>query len=266
MFITCDKELNHEQIYPQREKPMVNKINKYLYCAIDGRISGDDINFKGLEDKDVQVVKHGEFSCLVSDVSRKHYPLQGEFVAAYQKTIEEAMTRYDVLPFCFNTVVDTEEYVVKNILGERSDELRKLFRKFKGKSEISLKAFWPDVQFVIRDIAENSIELRALENMTLTQGQQNAARALIGKLLEKRKKEENKQILEYVRNLGEDFMELQATSENVVLEGSFLVKKGHEKEIARKIWIFSYNFPNSKFNCTGPFPLYNFASLKINLI
>ncbi|GEM_PF-1946065 len=253
---------------------------KYLHCIIKGKIPKDRFSAKGgsasggnfdgpegLEGNPAYIINQGNLSCLVSDTSRDRYPLWREHIIAHQKPIEEAMKHYDVLPFSFSNIADTEDAIKERVLKGRKDELEGLFRKFKGKTEVGLKAFWPDMQIIFQEVAEKSPELQRLKKRpsSLTHQQIIAAGELVGKLVEKRKEEEAQSIIKAVSDLAEDFKEQQLFGENMILNASFLIKKGRENEFSRKVGMLAYSFPSTKLKPSGPFPLYNFVGLKISL-
>ena len=243
---------------------MSNTAGKYLHCIIKGKVPKDRFKLAGLEGNVTYVVNQGNLSCLVSDTSCDHYPLWREHIIAHQKPIEEVMKHYDVLPFSFSNIANTEDQI-KKILQEREDEFEELLQKFQGKTEVGLKAFWPNMQIIFQEIAKNP-ELQRLKKIPshLTYHQKIAAGEFIQKLLEKRRKEEAQDIIKAVRDLAEDFKEQQLFGENMILNAAFLIKKGEEDEFSRRMGILADSFPNTKLNCSGPFPLYNFVSLKIS--
>jgi len=254
---------------------MSDGTKKYLHCIIRGKVSKDRFstedgsasggNIEGLEGKPVYAVSQGNLSCLVSDTLRDHYPLWREHIIAHQKPIEEAMKHYDVLPFSFSNIADSEDRI-KKVLKERGAEFEELFQKFKGQTEVGLKAFWPNMQIIFQEIATHP-ELQELKKRPprLTYHQQIAAGELVGKLLERKKKEEAQDIIKAVRDLAEDFKEQQLFGENMILNAAWLIKKGREDEFSRKAERVAQSFSNTKICCSGPFPLYNFISLEIHL-
>lgn len=238
---------------------------KYLYCIIKGRVSKDQFSIKGLEGNAVYPVNQGNLSCLVSDTSCDHYPLWREHIIAHQKPIEGVMKHYDVLPFSFSNIANTEDQI-KKILKERRTEFEELLQKFKGKTEVGLKAFWPNMQIIFQEIAKNP-ELQRLKKRPsrLTYQQQIAVGELVQKLLEGRRKEEAQNIIKAVSNLAEDFKEQQLFGENMILNAAFLIKKSSEDEFSRRVEILGSSFSDTKLKYSGPFPLYNFISLEIKL-
>ena len=244
---------------------MNNTTGKYLHCIINGKVPNDRFKLAGLEGNAAYVINQGDLSCLVSDTSCDHYPLWREHITAHQKPIEEVMKYYDVLPFSFSNIANTEDQI-KKILKERKAEFGELLQKFKGRTEVGLKAFWPDMQLIFQEIAEKSPELQRLKKRShLTYQQKIAAGEFVEKLLDKKRKEEAQNIIKAVNDLAEDFKEQQLIGENMILNAAFLIKKGGENEFARRVGILGFSFPNTKLSCSGPFPLYNFVGLKISL-
>jgi len=241
-------------------------MGKYLHCIVKGKVHPSKINTKGLDGKDISVITQGGLSCLMSDTSCDHYPLWREHITAHQRPIEQAMKHYDVLPFSFSNIANTEDQVREKILKERKNELEELFQKFKGKTEVGLKAFWPDMPVIFQEIAKNS-EFQRLKKRpsVLTYQQKIAMGEFVEKLLEKKKKDEAQNIIKAVSDLAEDSKEQQLFGENMILNVSFLIKKGRENEFSRRVGILAYSLPSTKLNCSGPFPLYNFVGLKISL-
>lgn len=245
---------------------MNNTTKKYLHCIIKGKVPKDRFKLKGLEGNAAYVVNQGNLSCLVSDTSCDHYPLWREHIIAHQRPIEEAMRHYDVLPFSFSNIADSEDQIKEKILKERKNEFEELFQKFGGRIEVGLKAFWPDMKVIFQEVAERSPELQCFKKrpLCLTYQQQIAVGELVAKLLEKRKQEEAQKITKAVNDLAEDIKEQQLFGENMALNAAFLIKKGRENEFTKRIAMVAPNFPNAKLNCSGPFPLYNFVGLKIS--
>jgi len=241
---------------------MSNTAGRYLHCIIKGKIPKDRFNLQGLEGNAVYVVNQENLSCLVSPTSCDHYPLWREHIIAHQKPIEEVMKHYDVLPFSFSNIANTEDQIIK-ILKERKDEFEELLQKFKGKTEVGLKAFWPNMQLIFQETAKNSELQRLKKGRHLTFPQKIAAGELVGELLEKRKKGEAQDIIKAIGDLAEDFKEQQLFGENMILNTAFLIKKGREDEFSRRVGILGFSFPDTKLKCSGPFPLYNFISLEI---
>ena len=242
---------------------MEKATGKYLHCIIKGKVPKNRFKIEGLEGNAAYAVNQGNLSCLVSDTSCDHYPLWREHIISHQKPIEEVMKHYDVLPFSFSNIANTEDQIKEKILKERKDEFEKLFQKFKGKTEVGLKAFWPNMQVIFQEIAKNPELQRLKKRSPLTYQQQIAAGEFIQKLLEIKRKEEAQNIIKAVSDLAEDLKEQQLFGENMILNAAFLIKKGREDEFSRRAGMLADSFPNTKLNCSGPFPLYNFVAFRI---
>lgn len=262
----------------ESKAPFGARQGKYLHCVINGKVSknrfsaksalgGSGGNLKGMEEKDVYAICQGNFSCLVSDTACDHYPLWREHIIGHQRPIEEAMKYYDVLPFSFSNIADTEAQVKEKILKERSSEIEGLFQEFGGKIEVGLKALWPNMKSVFQEINKKSPEIQRLKkNSRLTYQQQIFAGELVEKLLKKKKEEEAKNILEAAKCLAEDFKESQLIGENMILNAAFLIKKNQKKMFDQRVRKLEKKHKDIRFYYSGPFPLYNFVDLKIHLV
>ena len=241
-------------------------MNKYLYCVIKGKVPKNKFRIKGLEGKEVRIINNGAISCAVSDTSQLKYPLWREHILAHQWPLEEFMEHYDILPFSFSNIANSEKQIKQKVLKEMGEEIEGLFQIFKGRTELGLKAVWPDVSLVFQEIAQNSPEIQRLKRISkLSHKQQMAAGELVKKLLEEKKEKTKRKILEFFKSLVEDSKELQLLGDNMVLNAAFLIKKRGEKDFYKKVAELVQEFPNISFRYSGPFPLNNFVNLKFSI-
>ena len=241
-------------------------MNKYLYCIIKGEVPKNKFQIKGMEEKGVQIINQGKFSCAISDTSQYRYPLWREHILSHQRPLEEFMKHYDVLPFSFSNIADSEEKIKQKVLKDMGEELEGLFEVFKGKIELGLKAVWSDMPLVFQEIAKNSPELQRLKKIPkLGYQQQIAAGELVKKMLNDKKEKTKEKILKSFEPLTDDFKELQLMGDDMILNAAFLTKKKCEKDFYKKVAELVQEFPNIRFRHSGPFPLYNFVSLKFNI-
>lgn len=241
-------------------------MGKYLYCVIKGKVPENKFQIKGLEGKDIRIINGGKFSCVVSDTSQLKYPLWREHILAHQRPMEKFMEYYDILPFSFSNIANSEEQIKQKVLRGMNEELENLFQIFKGRTELGLKAVWPDMSLVFQEIAKNSPEIQRLKRISkLNYKQQMAAGELVKKLLEEKKEKTKRKILEFFNPLVEDSKELQLLGDNIILNAAFLIKKRGEKNFYKKVAELVQEFPNVSFRYSGPFPLNNFVNLKFSI-
>lgn len=241
-------------------------MGKYLYCVIRGRVPKNKFRLGGLDGENIRLIYNRELSCAISNTDKSDYPLWREHILAHQKPIEEIMRHYDVLPFGFSNIAGSEQEIKQKILKARSKELEGLFQKFKGKTELGLKAIWLDMKSVFQEIAQSSSELQRLKRAPkLTYRQQMAAGELIKKLLDEKREKAKKKLLEAFRPLAEDFKELQVLGENMILNTAFLMKKGKVTDFYQKAAELAKESPLIQLRYSGPFPLYNFINLRLHV-
>lgn len=239
-------------------------MGKYFYCIIKAK-QAQRFKFKGIEERNVYSISAGNLCAVVSDSKIKEYILTREHVMAHQKVIEEVFKTQDVLPISFGTVVADFEELKQKILKAKARELLSLFKAIKGKIELGLKAFWPDMRFVFQEIAKNSQTIQRLrKSKKLTFQEKILAGELTAKLLEKQREIEKEKIMEPLRNMAENFKEDKLWGDDMILNTAFLIKKNKEKEFDKAINTLAKQCaPGIKFIYVGPLPPFNFIKLSL---
>ena len=199
-------------------------------------------------------------------------------VRQHEQIIEHVMQDATVIPFKFGTVFQTETNV-KKMLKEKNTDFKKIIANLEGKEEWGLKIYC-DPNKLKKVIKEKDGSVKEKEEKIVSAG--------IGKayLLNKKKNElvkniVNEKISEYTRD---SFGRLKRTSletkinkilpkevtekkDDMVLNAVFLVNKRRVKEFDSvfKYLITKYSGEGFNFDCTGPWPPYNFCSVKEKL-
>lgn len=251
----------------KKEACLGAQYSKYLYCIVKAKVPWNKFKLKGLEGKDIRVIQGAGLSCFISDTLADHYPLWREHIIAHQGPIEEIMKHYDVLPFSFSNIAKTADQVRERILKERKDEFKELFQKYQGKTEIGIKVLWKDMKSVFQEIAQDSPEFQHLKkNSRLSYQKKIAAGELVAKLLKEKKSAGAIAILDHAKDLHDGYKELEQIGEKMILNAAFLINKGGEKKFYQKIQEFIKEHKELKIHYSGPFPLYNFVNLAIQVV
>lgn len=241
-------------------------MGNYLYCVINGRVPKNKLQLRGLDGENIRLIYNRELSCAISNTDKSDCPLWREHILAHQKPIEEIMRYYDVLPFGFSNIADSEEQARQKVLKERNKELKELFKKFKGKIELGLRGAWSDMPAIFQEIAESSSELRRLKKASkISYQQQMVVGEIVKKMLQEKREKTKKKILESFQPLAEDFKELQILGDDMILNVAFLVKKEKETDFYQKAAEAVKEFPGVRLRYSGPFPLYNFINLRLHV-
>lgn len=255
----------------------------YLYCITKAKPNCAD--FKDIGIKIYPVYFQGTYG-IISKVSPDEFSEDKlkknlsdmewveKRIRQHEMVIEEIMKDITVLPFKFGTIFQSEENVEK-LLKERNTEFKQIIANLEGKEEWGLKIYCAREKF--NDTLKK-------ENERVQDIEKEIASSSKGKayLLKKKKSELIKNIVdEKISEYTQDsFERLKRTSleakinkilpkevtekrEPMVLNAAFLVNKKRVKEFNNVIQYLKTKYTDKGliFDCTGPWPAYNFCTL-----
>src|SRR3989442_603913 len=212
---------------------------------------------------------------LAAVVSRA--PLQ-----VYDPTRENALTHEHVnevvmidngftpVPMSFGTLFKTEGDTVE-FLKDTYDALRDVLLKMKDKLEVGLKVNW-DREKVLEEIEQENEELRRLK-AEIESNQQTStyfARMQLGRLVEQALADKADA---YVREI---YLALQDTAiasrhnkvigDKMIMNAAFLVARDKSELFDQKVHEIGMRFEGKlTFRYTGPWPPYNFVTIRLQL-
>jgi len=195
-------------------------------------------------------------------------------VSIHEKIIEGVMENACVVPFKFATLFNTEDSL-KAMLDKCKEELKENLKELKGKEEWGVKIYCN-----IEELKENLIQ----EDEELLKIDKEISSSLPGKaffLMKKREELLNITATKKLNVCGQDSSErlsrqsLQSRinkllpkevterKDDMILNSAFLVDKS---KVAEFIHVANglqtkYNDKGIDFDCTGPWPPYNFCSI-----
>ena len=255
----------------------------YLYCITKNKPS--NFNFADLGIKARPVFFSGTYAIL-SEVSpndfsednlKKHLADMGwveKNIRLHEKVIEEIMKDQAVLPFKFGTVFENEANVEK-LLKTNNIEFKAVLANLEGKEEWGLKIYCNSEYF--KDaLCSGNERIMKKDKEILASG--------IGKaFFLKKKKDEiikdiiNEKISEYTKDCFERLKitavdtkinnilpkEVTEKQEEMVLNAAFLINNKRVKEFENVLAYLKTKYTDKGliFDCTGPWPPYNFCGL-----
>ena len=255
----------------------------YLYCVAKDKPSS--YNFEDLRVKTHPIYFQGTYA-IVSSVSpddfrednlRKHLADMGwveKNIRLHEKVIEEIMKDQAVLPFKFGTVFESEANVEK-LLKTNNLEFKAVLASLDGKEEWGLKIYCNSGYF--KDaLCSGSERIAEIDKEILAAGKGKA-------FFLKKKKDEiikdiiNEKISEYTKDC---FERLKITAvdtkinnilpkgvtekqEDMVLNAVFLINNKRIKDLENILAYLKTKYTDKGliFDCTGPWPPYNFCGL-----
>ena len=174
------------------------------------------------------------------------------------------------VPMSFGTMFKTEKDALE-FLKDTYDALREVLEKMKDKLEYSLKVNW-DRDAVLREIEDTNEEISRLKAEIVNDQQRSTyfARMQLGRLVEQALAERSDT---YVRDIYDELRDAAIASrsnkvigEKMILNAAFLVAREQEKEFDQTVQEIAKRHEGKlNFRYTGPFPPYNFVTIRLQL-
>lgn len=200
---------------------------RYVYCIIPWRGGHSRLSFGnlGIEDSgEVYATPYGDIAAVVSNASFKEYVLTEDNVHTHNQVITLVMERYPVVPMAFGMAFKNEE-VLKGVLGKVRGDLKKALKEVEGKVELGVKVILPKGAEFDEDAFAS--EIKVLREL--------AAQCKLGKRFSKR----------------------------LILNAFYLVAKEKVEAFLGAAKALEEKFKQLGIQCTGPWPPFNFATIKV---
>ena len=245
----------------------------YVYCIIE---SGDPRTFGkigiGARGDEVFTVHYRDLAAVVSRAPLVVYDPTRENALTHEHVQEVVMNEHGFtpVPMSFGTLFKTDDDTVE-FLKDTYDALRDVLLKMKDKLEFGLKVNW-DRDEVLREIEEQNEEIRRLkaEIQTNTQSSTYFARMQLGRLVEQALTDKSEA---YVREIYDSLRDAAIASrsnkvigDKMIMNAAFLVGRDHAEHFDAKVHDIGVKFEGKlAFKYTGPWPPYNFVTIRLQL-
>jgi len=244
----------------------------YIYCLIRSdqprEFATQGIGARG--DR-VYTVGYRDLAAVVSDSPGAVYEPVLPNLLVHQLVLEEVMEQFSVLPVRFGTVARGAEAIQEKLLKERYDDLQGLLRDMEGKVELALKASWRESVVFSEIVAENP-EVRRLRDELLGRAPEEtrSERVQLGRMVETalwaKRDEDAGRILSALRPIAHRVQMDKITTDMMVLNAVFLVKRAREEEFDRAVEELDRAMGKRiTFEYFGPLPPYDFANIIVRL-
>jgi len=260
------------RLEPPADKPASDE-GIYVYCIIESAEprSFGKIGIGGRGDE-VYTVHHEDLAAVVSSSLLMVYDPTRENALTHEHVNEVVMidNNFTPVPMSFGTLFKTEDDT-KEFLKDTYKELRDVLRKMKDKLEFGLKVNW-DRESVLGEIEQENEELRRLK-AEIESNQQTStyfARMQLGRLVEQALADKADS---YVREI---YQELQGAAiasrsnkvigDKMIMNAAFLVGRDKQDQFDQKVHEIGKRYEGKlSFKYTGPWPPYNFVTIRLQL-
>jgi len=240
---------------------------KYVYGIISSS-AGRSFGEIGIDKEEVYCINFKDISAVVGDSALKTYEVTREKLLAHEQVIREVMKEHTIIPMTFGTVAKDKKDI-ENMLERMYAEFKQVLRRITNKLQIDVKAIW-NKEVVYRSILGEDEEIRRLsEKVSKKPADKNyEERVELGKkvmsVLGRRKKEYINEITDALSPYIEGSQLNKLTDDKMIMNTSFLVDKGKEKEFYRKLDELDEQYGEDvQIIAVGPLPPYNFSHIEI---
>jgi len=191
----------------------------------------------------------------------------------HEKVIEELMKDTTTIPFKFPTIFQSEENVEK-LLKEHNAEFKNIMAELEGKEEWGLKIYCDPEKFK-RLIAEQDESIKKIDEEIASSGKGKAyllnkkREDLINDVINKKISEDTKDNFDRLSKASVKTKinkllprEVTQKKEDMVFNSAFLINKKRLGEFNNILDYLKTKYSDKGliFDCTGPWPPYNFCS------
>lgn len=201
---------------------------KYFYGVI---LWSDEKSFGhiGMNSDEVHTIPYKDIAAVVSDSPMKDYEITEDNTRRHVEVLRQIMERYTVIPAEFGTTIKSER-ILKHLLTKSYDPTRKCLKLVDDMVELGVKA-------ILNSDSGFTPPEKRKEYMSDILGTLNtvAKQSVVGNLFTNR----------------------------LILNISFLVKKGTIEAFSDKVASLQEKYPMLKLLYSGPWPPHNFVYIKI---
>lgn len=246
-------------------------MNIYIYGLTRNSVPLDK-PLRGLDNALVYLIKDQKVAALVSKIKKETIAVEEGNLMAHHLVLEKSLDIFPaILPMRFGMMVKNEKIIKKNFLQPNEKEIVEMLKKTKGKIEISLQAFWKNVQAPLSEIIKSNPQLASLQKELLENNLNLMATVSVGKMVEEelvRKKQQLKElIIENLTPLSVQYADNPVNRKEAILNTAFLIDKNqyHKFEEALREIDKRNKKEQIDFTYSPPLPPYDFVNASFGL-
>lgn len=263
----------------------------YIYCVAGVDTFFEELKVEGIgRSMKVYPIEYGDVCAVVSDVDLDDFGdtmlernlSDSEWLESnlrgHENVIEEVMRNRAVIPFKFGIIFSAETRV-KELLEQNYDEFKNLLNKLKDKREWAIKVYC-NIEELKRALRKSNAKINELKE-EISKKSVGAAYFLTKQVEDILSKEADQKVVRYAEEFCRKFREFADNSTlsplwsreitgkdaDMILNATYLVDAKKENLFLSIFQSFKEHVDDGlMFECTGPWPPYNFVSLPVRRI
>lgn len=237
---------------------------KYYLYGIVNTPGIDVVNAPGVTGSPPFLIKEGNFGAVASICSGEKFEVNFDNLSKHNQVLNEILEHHDIIPFSFNTIMDSEADVHR-FIQLNQNPIKSNFDRIMNKIEMGIKAAWNSAKIKQEIIQSNDNHSLNLNNNTPASAyikQKYKDYALENNLLKKAGL-----IKEYIlEKLSGSFVDVKdrlMQTDNIAFNGSFLIDRTKKNDFIRTFEEIKQENKHLFFLMSGPWAPYNFIDIDI---
>jgi hypothetical protein len=244
----------------------------YVYCIIE-RAEPQEFGTVGIGGRGdvVFTVHYRDLAAVVSQTPLMVYDPTRENALAHEKVNEVVIERgFTPVPMSFGTIFKTEGDMVE-FLEDTYGAMREVLQKMKDKLEFGLKVNW-DREEVLAEIERTNDDIRRLKEEIVNNQHASTyfARMQLGRMVEQALADQSDAfvhaIYDHLRDSAIASRSNKPIGDKMIMNAAFLVERDKAPTFDEKVQEIAQRYDGKlSFRYTGPWPPYNFVTIRLQL-
>src|ERR671915_928060 len=129
-------------------------VGYYVYGIVPSDVELTE-DARGIEDRDIQLIRHGDIAAMVSEISIRAAIGRPEDLAAHERLLDATAPEAPVLPFRFGSVMADSDAVTEHLLEPNHDTFTAALKELEGRTEYIVKGRYDEKAILEEVLAEN---------------------------------------------------------------------------------------------------------------
>jgi hypothetical protein len=243
----------------------------YVYGVIPAADAGEWPGADGIDggSSTVRPIVAGDLAALVSALPADRTPGQRDDLEAHRRVLSMANERGTTIPMRFGIVMDSEDVVREELLGQHASEFTDLVRKLDGHVQMTVRAFYAE-DALLREVAEGDPEIvrRTAAIQGLSEIESRNERIELGQMISERvtarREQDERLLLDRLSPFATEVRVDPPSSERVALNAQMLVRRDRRVALDEAVSVLGAALEGHlAIRYIGPLPPYSFADLSL---
>jgi hypothetical protein len=243
----------------------------YVYGVVeaDSRVPAAAGPTVGDPPGEARVISEGAIAALVSELPGGGPPRRREDLDAHQRLLGNVIAEMTIIPMRFGTVIDGEETVREQLLRRHAAALEDLLARFRGRVQMSVKAFYAEDALLREVVADHpDIARQAASVQTRPETETRGIKLRLGELIAdavtRRRAADEERLGRRIGAVVDDVRMEPPANERMALNAQVLVSRERRDALDKVVQELSEaESGRLAFRYVGPLAPYSFTDFEL---